>query len=61
LKGEKERVPVGKIAKKKQSEVVFLLTRHSKYSANQKYTPTDCFFGNFAHWLIRSLIKQTCF
>jgi len=35
-----------------------LLIRHSKYSAIfskihsyrlQKYTPTDCFFGDFAH------------
>jgi len=33
--------PVGKIAKKKQSEEVRFL----------KYTPTDCFFGNFAHWV----------
>jgi len=24
-----------------------LSIRHSKY---QKYTPTDCFFGDFAHW-----------
>jgi len=37
---------VGKIGKKKQSEGVrFLLIRHS-----QIYTPTDCFFGDFAHW-----------
>jgi len=36
-----------------------LLTRHSKYSAMfqntvpccQKHTPTDCFVGDFAHWL----------
>jgi len=31
-----------------------LLIRHSKYSAMlskiQKYTPTDCFFRDFAHW-----------
>jgi len=25
-----------------------LLIWHSKYSAI--YTPTDCFFGDFAHW-----------
>jgi len=25
-----------------------LLIRHSKYS--EKYTLTDCFFGDFAHW-----------
>jgi len=25
-----------------------LLIQHSKYSA--KYTPIDCFFGDFAHW-----------
>jgi len=24
-----------------------LLIRHSKYS---EYTPTDCFFGDFAYW-----------
>jgi len=28
--------PVGKIAKK---------------SSLKKYTPTDCFFGDFAHWV----------
>jgi len=39
---------VGKIAKKTVSGSACLLIRHSKYS--KKYTPTDCFFGVFAHW-----------
>jgi len=34
---------------KKSEGVRFLLIRHSKYSA-QKYTPTDCVFGDFAYW-----------
>jgi len=35
----------------KSSLVRFLLIRHSKYSAILlKYTLTDCFFGDFAHW-----------
>jgi len=31
----------------------FLLIRHLKYSAPycQKYTHTDRFFGDFAHWV----------
>jgi len=36
--------PVGNIAKKQSEGVRFLLIRH------QKYTPTDCFFGDFAYW-----------
>jgi len=37
-----------------------LLIRHSNYILllhynyklyGQKYTPTDCFFGDFAHWV----------
>jgi len=36
--------PVGKITKKQSEGVRFLLIWHSK-----KYTPTDCFFGDFAH------------
>jgi len=35
--------PVGKITKKKTS---------LKVSYCQKYTPTDCFFGDFAHWVV---------
>jgi len=32
---------------------VFLLIRHSKYSAIlSKYALTDCFFGDFAHWVV---------
>jgi len=35
---------------KKQSEGMrFFLIRHSCY---QKYTPTNSFFGDFAHWVI---------
>jgi len=31
--------------------VGILLIWHSKYSPYcQKYAPTDCFFGDFAHW-----------
>jgi len=42
---------VGKIAKKAVLRSVFLLIRNWKYSAIlSKYTPTDCFFGDFAHW-----------
>jgi len=49
--------PVGKIAKKKVWRSAFLLIKRSKYSAMlskpccQKYTPTDCFFGDFVHWV----------
>jgi len=32
----------------------FLLIWHSKYSVI--YTPTDCFFGDFAHWVSASLL-----
>jgi len=29
-----------------------MLIRHSKYRPYcQNYTPTDCFFGDFAHWV----------
>jgi len=29
-----------------------LLIQHSKYSVMlSKYTPTDCFFGDIAHWV----------
>jgi len=46
-----------KSPKKKQSEGVrFFLIRHSKYSVIlSNYTPTDCFFGDFAHWVYSSL------
>jgi len=27
-----------------------LLIRHSTVPYCQKYTPADCFFGDFAHW-----------
>jgi len=29
-----------------------LLIRHSKYTVLncRKYIPTDCFYGDFAHW-----------
>jgi len=37
--------PVGKIAKKQSEEVRF-----------QNYTPTDWFFGDFAHW--RNTLSQ---
>jgi len=31
-----------------------LLIRHSNYSAIllSKHTPTDCIFGDFAHWVV---------
>jgi len=32
-----------------------MLIRHSKYS--QKYTPTNYFFGDFAHWVNFSIKK----
>jgi len=37
---------------------------HSKYSAilsKIHYTPTDCFFGDFAHWDIIHLIDYFSF
>jgi len=40
--------PVGKIAKK-QSEGVSVLKIQCHIV--KKYTPTHCFFGDFAHWL----------
>jgi len=36
--------PVGKIAEKAVCRSVFLTIWQ------QKYAPTDCFFGDFAHW-----------
>jgi len=36
--------PVGIIAKKSSLKECFLLIR--------QYTPTDCFFGDFAHWVL---------
>jgi len=39
--------PVGKIAKKNSLKDCIFVN-----SALQKYTSTDCFFGDFAHWLI---------
>jgi len=46
-------LPSGQNRQKKQSEGVrFWLIRHSKYSAMlSKVCPTDCFFGDFAHWV----------
>jgi len=42
---------VGKIAKKK-NESAFLLIRYC-----QKYTPADCFFGDFAHWVVEIVVS----
>jgi len=37
-----------------------LLIRHSKYSAIlSNYTPTDCFFGDFAHWDVGTSIHNS--
>jgi len=33
------------------AQCAFLLIQHSKWC--QKYTPTDCFFGDFTHWVGR--------
>jgi len=41
---------MGKIAKNTVWRSAFLLIRRSPYC--QKYSPTDCFFGDFAHWVI---------
>jgi len=42
------------IAKKTVWRSEFLLIRNSKCSAIiVKYTPTDCFFGDFAHWVLK--------
>jgi len=30
-----------------------------KQYKKQKYTPTDCFFGDFTHWVLHSLILET--
>jgi len=35
---------VGKIAKKAENTVPYC----------QKYTPTDCVFGDFAHWVVHT-------
>jgi len=42
---------VGKIAEKAISRSVFLTTWHVfECRINKKRTPSDCFFGDFAHW-----------
>jgi len=38
-----------KSPKRQYEGVRFCKIRHSKYSV-VKNTPTDCFFGDFAHW-----------
>jgi len=46
--GLRQYIPVGKIAEKagKVVGVCFLTTWHCILS----HTPSDCFFGDFAHW-----------
>jgi len=41
--------PVGKIAEKAVCRSVFSKTQHCILSAELS-TPSDCFFGDFAHW-----------
>jgi len=41
-------IPVGKIVKKTLKKCVFVNT----VPYCQKYTPTDCLFGEFAHWML---------
>jgi len=55
---------VAKSPKKQSEEVRFLLILHSKYSVMlSKYTRTDCFFGDFAHWDtdVVTTSEQHCF
>jgi len=38
-------IPVGKMAEKQSAG---------------KRTPSDCFFGNFAHWVVPALFRNVC-
>jgi len=47
-------IPVGKIAKKQSEGVPVFVNSALKiqcYIVSQKYTSTDRFFGDFAHWV----------
>jgi len=48
-----KRYSVGKIAKKNSlKECVFVkFGTQNTVPCCQQYTPTDCFFGDFAHWV----------
>jgi len=44
-------IPVDKIAQKNSlKEFVFVNSVLKIQPCYQKYTPTDCFFGDFSHW-----------
>jgi len=44
---------VGKIAKNSLKDCVFVNMALKTPCHMSKYTPTDCFFGGFAHWVNR--------
>jgi len=48
INSQKKVFPVGKIVKKTVWRSAFLL---NTVPYCQKYTPTDCFFDDFAHWV----------